>query len=538
MTSIATAASDWIAHDPDPQTAAELAACSADELDRRFSHPLTFGTAGLRGPLRGGPDAMNLAVVMRTTWAVAQVLKERGLGGSHVVVGRDARHQSDEFALAAAEVLAGQGFDVLLMLAAVPTPVIAYAVRHLPTAAGIQITASHNPPTDNGYKVFLEGGMQIVPPADREIEAAMARAPHADEIPRAAVEMGGLRQIHGYMERAARVRRSTGSVRVALTPLHGVGGEYALDAMALAGLDDVHVVEEQFNPDPDFPTVSFPNPEEPGAVDALLALADNVDAEIAIALDPDADRCAVGVPGPDGWRMLTGDETGWLFGDYILSQLEPGPVSEAALVASTVVSSRMLAEIAAAHGAQHAETLTGFKWLARAQSPGNTLVYAYEEAIGHCVDPAAVRDKDGISAAILACDLVAALRDQGRTLLDALDDLAKTHGVHVTGAVSRRVDDAEAAMSRLREAPPTELAGIAVAVEDLLDRNGNQRTDALIFTGSDSGTSVRVVARPSGTEPKLKSYTEVRCAPTDDLATARAHAQKLSQELADAAARW
>lgn len=538
MTSIATASADWIAHDPDPQTAAELAACSPDELDRRFSRPLTFGTAGLRGPLRGGPDAMNLAVVMRATWAVAQVLKDRGSGGTHVVVGRDARHKSDEFALAAAEVLAGEGFDVLLMLAAVPTPVIAYAVRHLPTAAGIQITASHNPPTDNGYKVFLGGGMQIISPVDREIEAAMARAPHADEIPRVPVEVGGLRQIHGYVERAARVRRSAGSVRVALTPLHGVGGEYALDAMALAGFDDVHVVEEQFAPDPDFPTVGFPNPEEPGAVDALLALADDIDAEIAIALDPDADRCAVGVPGPEGWRMLTGDETGWLLGDYILSQLEPGPVSEAALVASTVVSSRMLAAIAEAHGAQHAETLTGFKWLARAQSPGNTLVYAYEEAIGHCVDPAAVRDKDGISAAILAADLVAALRDQGRTMLDALDDLAKKHGVHVTGAVTRHVDDADAAMARLRSNPPTELAGFAVAVEDLQLRPGQLCTDALIFTGDEAGTSVRVVVRPSGTEPKLKSYTEVRCAPIDDVRTARAHAEKLSQALADAAARW
>lgn len=538
MTSIATAAADWIAHDPDPQTAAELSACSPEELDRRFGSPLTFGTAGLRGPLRGGPDAMNLAVVVRTTWALAQVLKARCLGGSHVVVGRDARHRSDEFALAAAEVLAAEGFQVVLMMAAVPTPVVAYTVRHLPAVAGVQITASHNPPTDNGYKVFLDGGMQIISPADQEIEAAVAQAPHADEIPRAAVETGGRHQIYHYLERAARVRRTTGTARVALTPLHGVGGEYALDALALAGFDDVHVVEEQFNPDPDFPTINFPNPEEPGAVDALLALAAEVDAEIAIALDPDADRCAVGVPGPDGWRMLTGDETGWLLGDYILSQLEPGPVSEAALVASTVVSSRMLASIAAAHGAQHAETLTGFKWLARAQSPGNTLVYAYEEAIGHCVDPASVRDKDGISAAILAADLVVALRDQGRTVLDALDDLAKVHGVHVTGAVARHVDDATTAMTRLRGAPPTELAGIAVTVEDLLERVGQQRSDALIFSGSAAGTAVRVVVRPSGTEPKLKSYTEVRCAPTDDLDTARAHAQKLSQDLADAAVRW
>ncbi|MGV0741488.1 phospho-sugar mutase [Mycolicibacterium sp. XJ870] len=542
MTSIATAAADWISHDPDPQSAAELTACSPDELDQRFSRPLTFGTAGLRGPMRAGPDGMNLAVVLRTTWAVAQVLKDRCLGGSQVVVGRDARHRSDEFALAAAEVLAAEGFEVLLMLAAVPTPVVAFTVQHMPAVAGIQITASHNPPSDNGYKVFFEGGMQIISPTDREIENAVARAPHADEIRRARVQTGGLEQVKSYLERVARVRRATGSVRVALTPLHGVGGEFALDALALAGIQDVHVVESQFSPDPDFPTVSFPNPEEPGAVDELLALAADVSADVAVALDPDADRCAVGIPTPNGWRMLSGDETGWLLGDYILSNLEPGPVSEVSAVASTVVSSRMLAAIAAAHGAHHVETLTGFKWLARAGAPGTTLVYAYEEAIGHCVDPAAVRDKDGISAAVLACDLVAALKDQGRTVLDALDALARRHGVHVTRAVSRHVDDAETAMMRLRSDPPTELAGFAVTTEDLLDRRGQQRTDALIFTGdnndTDGATTIRVVVRPSGTEPKLKSYIEVRCAPTDDLTAARDRAQMLSEELADAAKRW
>lgn len=546
MTSTATAAAEWIAHDPDPRTAAELSACSADELDRRFSHPLTFGTAGLRGPLRGGPDGMNLAVVLRTTWAVAQVLKDHlahardvsNLGGSHVVVGRDARHRSDEFALAAAEVLAAQGFQVVLMPATVPTPVVAYAVRHLPAVAGIQITASHNPPSDNGYKVFFDGGMQIISPVDRDIEAAVARAPHADEIPRAPVATTDLVQIRHYLERVAKVRRSTGGVRIALTPLHGVGGEYALDAMALAGFDDVHVVEPQFIPDPDFPTVPFPNPEEPGTTDMLLALAADVSADVAIALDPDADRCAVGVPTPDGWRMLSGDETGWLLGDYILSQVERGPVSEATVVASTVVSSRMLAAIAAAHDANHVETLTGFKWLARAAAPGTTLVYAYEEALGHCVDPSAVRDKDGISAAVLTCDLVAALRAKDRTMLDALDDLARVHGVHVTRAVSRHVDDAAAAMTRLRTDPPTELAGFAVTAEDLLARRGQQRTDAVIFTGGDPETTVRVVVRPSGTEPKLKSYTEVRCAPTDALAAARARADALSAQLADAAKRW
>ncbi|WP_158169514.1 phospho-sugar mutase [Mycolicibacterium smegmatis] len=538
MTSTATTAQEWIAHDPDPETAAELSACSPEELEHRFSHPLTFGTAGLRGPLRGGPDGMNLAVVLRTTWAVAQVLKEHGLGESQVVVGRDARHKSDEFALAAAEVLAAEGFEVLLMLAAVPTPVVAFAVRHMPAVAGIQITASHNPKTDNGYKVFVDGGMQITSPTDHEIEEAISRAPHADEIARAPVTTGGLAQIKAYLERAARVRRRSDTVRVAFTPMHGVGGEFTLDAMALAGLDDVHVVESQFNPDPEFPTVEFPNPEEPGATDELLALAERVGAEIAIALDPDADRCAVGIPTPDGWRMLSGDETGWLLGDYILSQIEPGMVSESTVVASTVVSSRMLASIAAAHGAHHVETLTGFKWLARAGSPGTTLVYAYEEAIGHCVDPSSVRDKDGITAAILACDLVAALRYQGRTIVDALDGLARAHGVHVTRAVSRQVSDADKAMGRLRAQPPDELAGFTVRVEDLAERRGQQRTDALIFTGEDGDTAVRVVVRPSGTEPKLKSYIEVRYAPTDDLAAARERANRISDELCRAAKGW
>jgi phosphomannomutase len=538
-----TAAQEWIAHDPDPQTAAELAACTEEELDQRFAQSLTFGTAGLRGPLRGGPNGMNLAVVLRATWAVAKVLKDRGLQGRDVVVGRDARHRSDDFALAAAEVLAAQGFPVTLMFTSVPTPVVAFAVRHVPAAAGIQITASHNPPSDNGYKVYFEGGFPIVPPTDREIEQAMVNAPHADEIPRQAVVPSGVDEVQRYVERAAHVRRTHGSVRVALTPLHGVGGEFALDALVRAGISDVHVVEEQFAPDPDFPTVEFPNPEEPGAAEALLKLAADVEADVAVALDPDADRCAIGVPTPDGWRMLSGDETGWLLGDYILSQIERGPVMDSMVVASSLVSSRMLAAIAADHGARHVETLTGFKWLSRAdvELPGSTLVYAYEEAIGHCVDPPAVRDKDGISAAVLACDLVTALRDRGRTVLDALDDLARRHGVHTTTAVSRRVadvDEAAAVMSRLRNAPPDQLAGFDVKVSDLLQNDGRWRTDALILSGGDGETTFRIVVRPSGTEPKVKSYIEVRCGDVSDLPDARARAQRLRDELADVAARF
>ena len=264
-----SAVREWIEHDPDPAAAAELRACSADEIAERFARPLTFGTAGLRGPLRAGPNGMNLAVVMRTSWAVAQALKDRRMGGARVVVGGDARHGSEEFALAAAEVLAGAGFRVTLMFAAVPTPVIAFGVRHLRAAAGIQITASHNPPSDNGYKVYFDGGLQIVPPTDREIETLIGKAPYADEIPRVAVETSGVDLIQRYVNRAAHVRHTHGSVRLAFTAMHGVGGEYALDAFVRAGLSDVQVVESQFAPDPDFPTVSFPNPEEPGATDEL-----------------------------------------------------------------------------------------------------------------------------------------------------------------------------------------------------------------------------------------------------------------------------
>nr|WP_090345972.1 phospho-sugar mutase [Mycolicibacterium malmesburyense]CRL78545.1 phosphomannomutase [Mycolicibacterium malmesburyense] len=534
-----TTAQEWISHDPDPETAAELSRCSDEELEQRFAHPLTFGTAGLRGPLRGGPSGMNLAVVLRASWAVAKVLKDRGLAGQDVIVGRDARHGSDDFALAAAEVLAAQGFPVTLFFTAVPTPTLAFAVRHRPAAAGIQITASHNPPSDNGFKVFFGGGLPIVSPTDREIEAAMAEAPHADEIPRQAVTPGGVDEVQRYVERAANVRHTHGSVRIAVTPLHGVGGEFALDAFVRAGLRDVHIVDDQFAPDPDFPTVTTANPEEPEAVEAVLKLAADVDAEVAIALDPDADRCAVGVPTPDGWRMLSGDETGWLLGDYILSQIEPGPVMETTVVASTLVSSRMLSAIAREHGARHVETPTGFKWLVRADEdlPGCTLVYAYEEAIGHCVDPSAVRDKDGISAAVLVCDLIAALRDRGHTLLDALDDLARRHGVHATTAVSRPVEDsheAAAVMKRLRETPPDRLAGYDVTVTDLLHDDG---TDALIMTGGDDDVSIRVVVRPSGTEPKVKSYIEVRCSQVTDLAAARERARGVQEDLREVAAR-
>ncbi|MDH6279375.1 phospho-sugar mutase [Prescottella agglutinans] len=477
---------------------------------------LRFGTAGLRGPVGDGPDCMNVGVIERTTAGLAAWLRDKCLGGGVVVVGRDARHGSEEFALAAAEVLAADGFDVVLLPRPLPTPLVAFAVRRLGAVAGVQITASHNPPADNGYKAYVHGGAPLAAPADREIEDAIARV---GQIRRSPVAPADDALVTAYLDRVATLPYgSRRDVRIALTPLHGVGGDVATAALRAAGFTDIHTVATQFDPDPNFPTVTFPNPEEPGATDQVLALAESVGADVAIALDPDADRCAVGIPGPDGWRMLTGDETGALLGDRILAHAPEG-----ALVATTIVSSTLLGRIADARGQRSARTLTGFKWLVRA---GAGLVYAYEEAVGHCVDPDVVRDKDGISAAVLVADLVADLAGAERTLQDALDDLAVEFGVHVTGQVSRRFDDLDEiarTMDRLRAHPPAEIAGITVEATDLAAVRGPLRTDAVTVTGR----GLQVTVRPSGTEPKLKAYFEV-VEPVPDrgaLASARAAAR-------------
>lgn len=510
----------WIAGDPNPATRAELQAlldAGADaELAERFASPLAFGTAGLRGPVRAGPNGMNVAVVVRTTAGVARWLADKGFTGGVVVIGRDARFGSEDFCLAAAQVLAAAGFDVRVLPSPLPTPVLAYAVRALDAVAGVQVTASHNPPADNGYKLYSRGGAQIVPPDDEEIESAIERVGAATSVPRSddvSVLDGAL--LEGYLHRVAALPRgTTKDLRIALTPMHGVGGEVCVQALRRAGFDDVHVVASQAQPDPTFPTVAFPNPEEPGAADAVLALAAEVGADLAVALDPDADRCALGVPGPDGWRMLRGDETGVLLGVHVLDGCPPAGPAEPPLVASTIVSSQLLGAVAAARGVRHAETLTGFKWLVRA---GDGLVYAYEEAIGHCVDPDAVRDKDGISAAVLAADLTATLAGSGRTLLDVLDDLAVAHGLHAGDQLAMRVTEVgeiATMMTRLRAELPTELGGVAVSAEDL-----RPRTDAVVLRGD----GVRVVVRPSGTEPKLKCYLEVVVAVSShsELETAR-----------------
>uniref|UniRef100_UPI0003766475 phospho-sugar mutase n=1 Tax=Saccharomonospora saliphila TaxID=369829 RepID=UPI0003766475 len=525
----------WIADDVDDRTRAELTTLleaaaagehgAVEDLADRMAGPLTFGTAGLRGPVRAGTNGMNTAVVVRTTAGLATWLAARHPGGI-VVVGRDARHGSETFAAATASVLWAAGFDVRVLPEPLPTPLLAYAVRALGASAGVQITASHNPPADNGYKVYDDTGTQIVPPADTEIERAIAEAPAAVSVPRA----GGSTVLDGelvesYLDRVATLPTGTArTLRVAATPLHGVGGAPLRRALHRAGFADVHLVAEQAEPDPDFPTVAFPNPEEAGATDLLLRLAADTGADLAIALDPDADRCALGArDSDDTWRMLSGDETGVLLGEHVLATCRtPDP-----LVATTIVSSSMLAAIARAHGARHALTLTGFKWLARA---GERLVYAYEEALGVCVDPDGVRDKDGIATAVLACDLAATAAAAGRTLFDLLDDLALRHGVYLTDQVAPRFGEASEraeVMRRLRAGPPAELAGVAVSAEDLAPD-----ADVLRLTGD----GVRVVLRPSGTEPKLKAYLEVSAPPPadGDLARARSAVAERLAALRDA----
>jgi phosphomannomutase len=536
-------AMSWRDDDPDPRTRRELdllieratgvdrnaARAAHTELLARFEGPLTFGTAGLRGPLGAGPHRMNRAVVIRTAAGLAEYLL-RALNGAvpAVVVGYDARHDSHVFARDTCAVLTAAGCTVCVLPEPLPTPVLAYALRARGADAGVMITASHNPAQDNGYKVYLGGradrgpgsGAQIVPPTDRLIAARIAAAPRAIDVPMAADGWSTLPAsvVEDYLAQIVRVARpGPRQLRIVLTPLHGVGGRTAVQAFKLAGFPEPYLVPRQAAPDPDFPTVPFPNPEEPGALALALAAAREQGADLVIALDPDADRCAVAVPDPSapgGWRVLRGDEVGALLGALVLSRVHPG---RAPVVASSIVSSRLLARIAAAHGARHVETLTGFKWLARV--PG--LTYAYEEALGYCAAPDVVRDKDGISAGLLVAELAARLAARGRTLLDALDDLARAHGLHATGQFSVRAADlgrVETLLNRLRAAPPDAFGDDpVVTVEDLgLGVDGLPPTPGLRLL---TAGGARAIVRPSGTEPKLKCYLEV-VEPVTDTPTA------------------
>lgn len=511
-----TRAEAWRDDDPDPDTVAEIDRLLAEDdeaaLRSRFEHPLTFGTAGLRGALGAGPGRMNRAVVRTTASAICAWLDERGIAGP-VVVGRDARHGSAAFAEDTVRVVAATGRQALRWPDPVPTPLLAFAVLDTGAAAGVMVTASHNPPQDNGYKVYAAHGAQIAPPTDAEIAAHIARIDQVRAVPLADLDDPRIGDVGSDVRdrylagvAASRVRPSTPPLTIAYTPLHGVGGSTLVQAFAAAGLDAPVVVAAQAAPDPDFPTVAFPNPEEPGAMDLVTALATEIDADVALANDPDADRLAVAVPADGGWRTLTGDEVGTLLADHLLRHGS----GDGRLVATTVVSSALLARLAQEHAVDFAETLTGFKWLAQA-ARGRNLVLAYEEALGYCVGNL-VHDKDGISAAVVFAELVGALRMDGSSVQGRLDAIARTHGLHLTAQWSTRFEglDGPAAMAAkvaaLRSDPPAALGPFAIATtEDLLVGVRLPPTDAVVLRGA----GVRVVVRPSGTEPKLKAYVEV-----------------------------
>ena len=539
----------WADADPDDDTRTELReliasaeggdAAALAELEDAFAGTLQFGTAGLRGKLGPGPNRMNLVVVARAAAGFARYLGERG--GGAVVIGYDARSKSDLFARVTAEIMTGAGLRAMVLPEALPTPVLAFAIRHLGCAGGVMVTASHNPPQDNGYKVYLGDGSQIVPPADAEISGHIADVtalgpvadlPHGDEW-----ETLGDDVVASYVARATTLLEPgpPASVRIAYTAMHGVGGQVFVRVLREAGFAAPRVVAEQFAPDGAFPTVAFPNPEEPGAMDLAIATAAESDVDLIIAHDPDADRCAVGVPTPDGWRMLTGDEVGTLLGWWIASGNRR--VARRGVLAESIVSSSLLAEIAADFHLAYAQTLTGFKWIARVPD----LMFGYEEALGYCVDPNGVRDKDGITAALMIVEMATRMLYKGRTLTDVLDDIALQHGVYATSQVSVRVSDLSRiaeVMAALRTTPPTSVAGVPVAsFEDLEEgADGLPPTDGLRFTLT---SGARIIVRPSGTEPKVKCYLQsVVPVVHDDLIAARAQAGSELRAMAADVARW
>jgi phosphomannomutase len=532
------AARDWAEDDLDDETRDELddvieRAEQGDEeavadLRDRFSGMLEFGTAGLRGALGAGPNRMNRSVVIRAAAGLTAYL--RGLhadngSGFMVVIGYDARKNSDVFAHDTAAVVVGGGGSAMVMPYPLPTPVLAFAIRRLGAAAGVMVTASHNPAQDNGYKVYLGDGSQIVPPVDAEIAAHIARVSRVMQVPMVDDGWGTLGEeiVEDYLDATAAVVRpdTPRDLSVVHTSLHGVGNDTLVRAFERAGFPAPHTVPSQQKPDPAFPTVSFPNPEEPGAIDAALALAREVKPDIVIANDPDADRCAVAIPADGDWRMLHGDEVGALLGSHILMRGVP----QDGTLANSIVSCRLLAAMAKQHGVRHEETLTGFKWISRISG----LRYGYEEALGYCVDPDTVRDKDGVSAALMIAELAAILKAEGRTLQDVLDDLERQLGVHSTDSFSVRVDDLSIIgqmMSRLRAHPPSEIGGITVSrADDLaLGTDSLPPTEGLRYYLEDDS---RVIVRPSGTEPKLKVYLEAiePVADSEDLTRARATAR-------------
>ncbi|WP_127792873.1 phospho-sugar mutase [Agromyces sp. LHK192] len=536
----------WIAQDPDPETREELAAIvvsarggdagAAADLADRFDDRLAFGTAGLRGEIAAGPNRMNRVLVSQAAAGLAAYLLEHAAPGGvpSVVIGYDGRKNSDVFARDSAELMAGAGVRAVLLPRLLPTPVLAFAVRHLGVSAGVMVTASHNPPNDNGYKVYLGGegeGSQIVSPADAEIAAHILRVAaerRVPDLPRGAFETADESVVDAYVAATAAVA-GTAAVRpgprVVYTAMHGVGWETFARVVEAAGFDLPDVVEPQIAPDPAFPTVSFPNPEEPGAMDLSFARAREVGADLVIANDPDADRLAVAIPiagGSDAgtaaggaagaeasdWRRLTGNEIGLLLGWRAAEQAAraTGDGGAEGTLACSIVSSPGLEAVARAYDLEFRATLTGFKWISKAPN----LVYGFEEALGYLVNPETVRDKDGISAAVALLDLASRLHAEGRTLADHLDAFVERFGCHASGQISLRVTDLSRIgeiMSALRANPPAAIGGIRVErIEDLADGFGDLPPSDVLRIVLDGGS--RVMVRPSGTEPKLKVYLD------------------------------
>ncbi len=503
----------WIADDPDPITASQLQQWldtnNEAELRISFNGFLQFGTAGLRGPIRPGPSGMNRAVVGRTAAGLVAYMKERNL--TSVVIGRDARYGSEDYTFETAEIMSGAGMKVFVLPRPLPTPVLAFATNELGCDVGIMVTASHNPPQDNGYKVYLGGtvdgieyrGSQIVSPTDVSIAQKIDAITSLKEQPRGKEWIVlGEEIIQKYIDRTASLATKSGSLRIVYTAMHGVGTETLQQVFHKAGFLSPILVEAQAAPDPDFPTVAFPNPEEPGAIDLALETAKSFDADLVIANDPDADRCAAAVKDPaTGWRMLKGDELGAIFGESIARKTQAG------IFANSIVSSSILKKIAAHYKIEFTETLTGFKWLAKIKN----LTFGYEEALGYAVDAKTVNDKDGISAAITLAQIATDLAADGKTLLDLLDEIWSRHGFHATEQISIRLSDLSKVgviLGGLRSNPPQNIAGRAVtSIDDLAaPTDGLPPTDGLRIW-LDGG--VRIIIRPSGTEAKMKCYIEV-----------------------------
>jgi len=564
----------WLAADPDPKTRKELQEIldrgDDGELAERFAAPLTFGTAGLRGRLGAGPGMMNRAVVIRATAGVCAALLTDDADGARrrgVVIGFDGRHGSRVFAEDAAGVCAALGIPAHVFDEVAPTPLVAFACADLKAAAGIVVTASHNPPEDNGYKVYWGNAAQIVPPVDAEIASHIDNAPGARDVPRSPPDDAraaglwralGDAQVKRYLDGVGRLpvhpELPRDGVSIAYTAMHGVGGRLVHAALEAGGFPRVASVPEQAEPDPDFPTVSFPNPEEPGAMDRVLDLAKSVEADLVLANDPDADRLAVAAPAGDGrYVQLTGNDLGCLLAHYLLSE---GAAADGKhrIVAQSVVSSPLLGRIAHAHGARWEQTLTGFKWIANrameleAADPDAVFVFGYEEALGYTVGDL-VRDKDGIGAALVVADMVAWCRARGTSLLGEREAMWRRYGLAKSQQVSLKLTGLEGAarigrmMDGMRASPPKQVGGVDVeAVADL--RTGRRVTVAdgeettLPFPSSDVlsydlAGGHRVMLRPSGTEPKIKGYVDVmiEVAGDEPIADAEARARRLADQL-------